>query len=220
MELVVKKLKLFILFLIGFIIIIGIKFILDNQNKKPLISVVMSTYNRSSKGEYLLSKAIESILNQTEKNFEFIIINDGSSDDTANILTEFQKKDSRIIILTNHGNKGLVYSLNRGLKISKGKYIARMDDDDFSLPERFQKQVAFLEKNKHITATGCSFQNGVIYPTNPIAAKIKTFWNVPVIHPCAMIRNDFIRKNKIQYTNSFPNAEDMPFWFDVIIKHG
>ena len=78
----------------------------------------------------------------------------------------------------------------------------------------------FLEKNPHITATGCFFKKSFILPADPDMAKIYTFWQVPVIHPCAMIRTDFVKKHNIQYVNTFPNAEDMPFWFDVAIKHG
>ena len=106
------------------------------ESKPPLVSVIMSTYNRASLDHNLLSKAIESILNQTYKEFEFIIINDGSIDETKNILAEFQKKDSRIKILTNEKNEGLPNSLNKGLAIAQGKYIARMDDDDYSFSIR------------------------------------------------------------------------------------
>ncbi|MBR5130589.1 MAG: glycosyltransferase family 2 protein [Alphaproteobacteria bacterium] len=191
----------------------------QNNEKTPLISVIMSTYGRSSSDNNLLSNSIESILNQTETDFEFIIINDGSSDDTDNVLNYFSKKDPRIKILKNSTNKGLPYSLNKGLEIAKGKYIARMDDDDWSYPSRFQKQVAFLEKNKDIIATGCSFKKDFILPSDPEIAKILAFWEVPVIHPCAMIRRSFLEQNNIRYSNSFPNAEDMPFWFDITIKH-
>ena len=190
----------------------------------PTISVVMSTYNRSKDDKDLLSRAISSILNQTFKDFELIIINDGSDDKTAEILKNFAKKDKRIVILTNEQNKGLPYSLNRGLDKARGKYIARMDDDDYSLRKRFEKQVRFLDENKHITATGCPLvfeHNHTVYPfpTDPDEAKIWTFTNVPVIHPCAMIRRDFIEKNNIRYVETYPNAEDMPFWYDITIKH-
>ena len=96
----------------------------------------MSVYN----GEKYLVKAIESILNQTYTKFEFIIVNDGSSDNSLKIIKEFMKKDNRIILI-NRENKGLPYSLNEGISIAKGKYIARMDADDISLSERFEKQI-------------------------------------------------------------------------------
>lgn len=191
---------------------------------KPTISVIMSTYNRTNNnGEDLLSKAIYSILNQTYPDFEFIIINDGSSDETAKILKEFAQKDKRIIVLTNSQNKGLPYSLNRGLDIAKGKYIARMDDDDFSIRERFEKQVHFLNANPHISATGCALafdeRISLIFPSDPDEAKARTFMKVPVLHPCAMFRRDFIEQHQIRYVETYPNAEDMPFWYDFTIKH-
>ena len=110
------------------------------------IAILMSTYN----GEKYLVQAIDSILNQTYQNFEFIIIEDSSTDNSLDILEEYAKKDSRIKIIKkekNIGIKGFIKNLNLGISIAKGKYIARMDADDISLPERFQKQVDFLEKN-------------------------------------------------------------------------
>ncbi|MBQ9089587.1 MAG: glycosyltransferase family 2 protein [Alphaproteobacteria bacterium] len=191
---------------------------------KPTISVIMSTYNRTdSYGEDLLSRSVNSILRQTYKDFEFIIINDGSDDKTAEVLKRFAQQDKRIIVLTNPQNKGLPYSLNKGLDIAKGKYIARMDDDDFSVPSRFDKQVRFLDENPHISATGCSLTfNGkdpLLFPSDPDEAKAYTFTKVPVLHPCAMFRRDFIEKHNIRYVNTYPNAEDMPFWYDFTIVH-
>ena len=94
--------------------------------KEPIVSVVMSTYNRADK----LKRVIESVLNQTFDNFEFIIINDGSTDGTREVLRSYQKRDKRIILVENKENRGLIYSLNRGLALARGKYIARIDDDD------------------------------------------------------------------------------------------
>jgi len=104
----------------------------------------MAVYN----GEKYLCEAIDSILNQTFKNFEFLIINDGSTDGTAEILQSYH--DPRIKIINNEKNMGLAKSLNKGLKIAKGKYIARMDADDISLQERLEKQLAIIEKNKNV----------------------------------------------------------------------
>ena len=119
----------------------------------PLVSVIMSVYN----GEKYLVQAIDSILNQTYQNFEFIIIDDCSTDNSSHILQEYAQKDSRIKIIKkekNIGIKGFIKNLNLGISIAKGKYIARMDADDISLPERFQKQVDFLENNPEITLVG------------------------------------------------------------------
>ncbi len=194
--------------------------------KGPKISVVMSTYNRGEGQDSLLARAIDSILAQTEKDFEFIIINDGSTDNTHAILKKYAAADPRIIILTNETNKGLPYSLNRGLERARGKYIARMDDDDKSYPTRFEKQVSFLDTHSHIDATGCSFtfnenhpEQAYSFPQNPDESKIRTFRAVPVVHPCAMIRRAFIEKHNIRYPETYPNAEDMPFWFDFTLKY-
>ena len=101
------------------------------MNQKSLISVLMPVYNV----EKYLQEAIESILNQTYSNFEFLIINDGSSDKSGEIINSYN--DSRIVYLQNNKNKGLVYTLNYGISLAKGEYIARMDGDDISLPDRF-----------------------------------------------------------------------------------
>lgn len=94
----------------------------------PTISVVISVYN----GEKYLSEAIESVLNQTYKDFEFIIINDGSTDNSLEIIKKYQNQDERIVLISRE-NKGLVSSLNEGIEKAKGKYIARMDADDICL---------------------------------------------------------------------------------------
>ena len=129
---------------------------------QKLISVIMSVYN----GEKYLVQAIDSILNQTYQNFEFIIIDDCSTDNSSHILQEYAKKDSRIKIIKkekNIGIKGFIENLNLGISIAKGKYIARMDADDISLPERFQKQVNFLEKNSDFSLC---FSNAKILQEN------------------------------------------------------
>ena len=102
-----------------------------------LVSVIMSVYN----GEKYLKKAIESILRQTYRNFEFIIIDDGSKDTSLNIIKKYEKMDKRIIVIENKLNIGLVESLNRGIKIANGKYIIRMDADDIAMKNRIKKQV-------------------------------------------------------------------------------
>ncbi len=105
----------------------------------PLVSVIMSVYN----GERYLAQAVESILAQTETDFEFIIINDGSTDGTAELLRSYATRDTRIIVL-DQSNHGLTVSLNRALSEARGTYIARMDADDISAPDRLKKQIARL----------------------------------------------------------------------------
>jgi len=118
--------------------------------KKPQITVLMSVHN----GQAYLSQAIISILGQNFSDFEFIIIDDASTDDTWQILQTFAKKDRRIVLIQNECNLGLTKSLNIGLKHSHGKYIARQDADDVSLPPRLEEQFKLLEKNPEICAVG------------------------------------------------------------------
>ena len=118
---------------------------MNNQlkNKKPLVSVIMAEYNTNEK---LLKESIESILNQTYKNFEFIIVDDCGTNNVKKITEEYN--DKRIKVLKNKKNSGLVFSLNKAINMCEGKYIARMDTDDYSYPKRLEKQVTFIEKNK------------------------------------------------------------------------
>lgn len=116
--------------------------------ENPKVTVLMSVYN----GERYLREAIDSILNQTFKDFEFLIINDGSSDRTAEILQGYNT--SRIKIIKNESNIGLTKSLNKGLRIARGEYIARQDADDVSAPDRLEKEVNFLETHQDYAVVG------------------------------------------------------------------
>ncbi|KHD38323.1 glycosyl transferase [Clostridium acetobutylicum] len=113
------------------------------------ISIIMPVYN----AEIYLKESIESVLNQSYEDFEFIIINDGSTDNSIDIINKYSKLDDRIIVISRK-NKGLVYSLNEALKISKGEYIARMDADDICMEKRLKKQMEFLEAHKEIDILG------------------------------------------------------------------
>src|ERR1700680_111125 len=115
------------------------------------VSVVMSVFN----GERFVSEAIESILHQTFHDFEFIIINDGSTDGTADILSRYQNSDPRVAV-HDQQKKGLVQSLNTGCGLARGRYIARMDADDIAFPERLERQINYLEQNPDIALIGSS----------------------------------------------------------------
>jgi glycosyltransferase involved in cell wall biosynthesis len=114
------------------------------------VTVLMSVYNSQD----YLDDAIKSILTQTYKNFEFLIIDDGSTDDSLKIINSY--KDKRIRVVSRE-NKGLVYSLNQGLKLAKGEFIARQDSDDISLPHRLEKEIVFLENNDNIGMVGSNY---------------------------------------------------------------
>ena len=120
------------------------------SNNTPKISVIMSVYNCFP----FLSESIKSVLVQPLKDFELIIVDDSSTDKSIEIIRKFMEKDKRIKLIKNKKNIGLTKSLNKGLKIAKGKYIARIDTDDISLPNRFQIQYQFMKENPNIFLTG------------------------------------------------------------------
>ena len=117
------------------------------------ISIIMGIYKMINKKD-IVKLAIDSILNQTYRDFEFIICDDGSNDGTYEMVQDLIKNDKRVILIKNNENKGLAYSLNHCLSIAKGEYIARMDADDISMPERFVKQIAFMNSHPDIDCLG------------------------------------------------------------------
>jgi len=189
---------------------------IKNIEIKPLVSVVMSVYN----GEKYLKDAIESILNQTYKKIEFIIIDDGSTDKSLKIIESY--KDKRIKLIKNDGNKGLIYSLNKGLKLSLGKYIARMDADDISLNNRFELQLKYMEENSNTAVLGTQFyffyeNNKIIkkkYGSNMTTEEIKAklFFENAVAHPTVFMRKDILEKNEYTYNYLHRGVEDYGLW--------
>lgn len=191
----------------------------------PKISVIMSTYNRAA----TMDTAIESVLNQTEKDFEFIIIDDGSTDNTSDIIQEYAKKDSRIKFLRNEENKGLIYSLNRGLDVAKGEFIARMDDDDAMIPWRLERQLLSMELYPSITLMGTYIvgadtkvdkKQSVPIIENPNITQINSYTSSGLAHPTIMFRKDFINKHNIRYRADNLYAEDCGFYADVLNSGG
>lgn len=181
---------------------------------EPKISVVMSVYN----AELYLSDAIKSILNQTYNNFEFIIINDGSTDKSLEIMEGFVRQDSRIVLIS-RGNKGLITSLNEGIKKAKGKYIARMDADDISLPIRFEEQIKFMEENEDIGVCGSwveAFADDstqiLRFPSDNSMLKTLLFFNTSFAHPTVIIRRDLLTRYNIFYNKAFIGTEDYELW--------
>lgn len=177
------------------------------------VSVLMSVYN--TKPEYL-SIAIESILNQSLEEFEFIIVNDASDCDTVNILDSYC--DSRIVRINNDKNIGLTASLNRGIEIAKGKYIARMDADDISFFNRLESQYLYMEKHSDVAVLGCWVKCGNhIYKYQGRASnewrKVRMlFENVGICHPSAFIRTDFLKEHNLRYDEGIKKAQDYDLW--------
>jgi GT2 family glycosyltransferase len=186
---------------------------------KPKISVIMPNYN----GETYLEESINSILNQTFKDFEFIIIDDGSIDNSVRIIKKYLKKDNRIKLLINKKNLGIIQSLNKGLKIAKGDYIARMDSDDISLPSRLEIEYQYLKKNKDIFLVGTSYQ--IINEEGKKLFDIQTFFPSELVrkkllkkciiaHPTVMFHNDgcWYYRDKAIY------CEDYDLWLRLLQK--
>lgn len=181
----------------------------------PLVSIIMGVYNE----ERTISNCINSILKQTYSNWELIVCDDCSEDKTREILEDYSLKDSRIVILKNVVNMGLAASLNRCLERSKGTYIARMDADDESLPNRIEMQVLFLESHPQIDCVGCNrmifdehgdvgVRKSVEYPTKEILRK-----NTPFAHPTIMMKKSvYDRLGGYTISKETMRAEDLDLW--------
>lgn len=186
----------------------------------PSISVVMSVYNC----EKYLAQSIESILNQTFTDFEFIIVDDGSTDDSLSIIQRYSEEDDRIVIMSRK-NKGLPFSLNEGIAFSKGKYIARMDADDISLPRRLKLQHEVLEAKPEVGVCGGSaylfnqIPNKKRLMSNPQMheeLKVRLLFSVCFIHPTVMIRADCLKAMPYIYDVNFQNSQDYELWSRLV----
>jgi glycosyltransferase involved in cell wall biosynthesis len=185
------------------------------MSQHPLVSVLLPVHN----GERYLSKAVQSILDQTFSNFELLILDDGSSDGSLPILRSLEASDARIRVWTRE-NRGLVETLNELIDNSHGKYLARMDCDDVSLPNRFEKQVAHLENCSACVAVGCRVQlidqTGMaicdfIYELTHDeidAAHISGRGRSCICHPTAMMRREVVLRVG-KYRQGFLHAEDL-----------
>lgn len=189
---------------------------MDNTMKEPKVSVLMPVFN----GEKYLREAIDSVLKQTFINFEFIIINDGSTDDSLAIIKSYT--DNRIIIINNDENLQIIETLNKGIALSKGEYIIRMDCDDKCKKNRFELQVDFMDKNLDIGASGCYFnlllKDKTVKMDSPVSPnEINCFllFNSPIAHPTAIIRKKILFQNKINYSKDYLHVEDYFLWSEI-----
>lgn len=191
-----------------------------NVTSGPLVTILLPVYNC----ETHLGEAIESILQQTYQNFEFIIINDGSTDNSESVILSFS--DTRIKYFKNEKNIQLIGTLNRGLELSQGKYIARMDQDDISEPNRIERQVLLMEEKSDIGVCGSwikvfGIKDDIIrYPeTNDEILAAMFFYN-PFSHPSVMLRKSEIDRLKLNYNPAYLQAEDYQLWFQCFNKTG
>jgi glycosyltransferase involved in cell wall biosynthesis len=188
--------------------------------KDPRITVLMPVHN----GEKYMQQAIDSILDQTFQDFEFIIINDRSTDRTREIITGY--KDERIRLFNHEPEATLPDNLNKALSLARGDYIARMDCDDISHPKRFEKQIQFLDNNPDVGVCGTWIKRfGDIRTKNYKPAcddkiiKASLLFGCGVMNPTAMIRSSVLQSNNIRYNSQFFSpiilAEDWDFWYSA-----
>ncbi len=192
---------------------------------KELVSVLMSVYK--TKVSYL-DRSVKSILDQSYRNLEFIIINDGCDSEALEYLESI--RDSRVTVLYNDHNMGLAASLNKGIKAAKGKYIARMDADDYSLPERICEQVRYMEEHQDIDVLACISYDirdgkttgdvgGAYYKFDNTDMQIELSLAPKVFpHPTVMFRKNFLDKTGILYDEKFMRSQDYDMWARCVMK--
>jgi len=185
---------------------------------KPLVSIIMSMFN----AERFLERAIRSILEQTYGNFEYIIIDDGSKDESWDIAARLGKADARIRLIRLPKNQGVSAACNAGLKIARGKYIARMDSDDISLPDRLSRQVEFMEAHPDIGVLGGGMrymdESGKLLGIPPqFHGDLSIRWNLlfesPFFNPTVILRKAILDQYDLQYDlSSIHGEEDYELW--------
>ncbi|MFV0536756.1 MAG: glycosyltransferase family 2 protein [Dysgonomonas sp.] len=191
---------------------------------QPLVSVLIPCYNV----EKYVVEAVGSISNQTYKNLEIIAINDCSTDSTGELLKQLAKNDSRVRVVDNEVNLKLIQTLNKGVAMCKGEYIARMDADDISLPTRIEKEVAFLEKNKDHDIVSTLFYafrsenpNKKDLHHSPLLDKeLRAYilFKSGICHPAVMIRKRVFTELGLKFESEYLHVEDYALWSQAIYK--
>ena len=180
-----------------------------------IVSVLMPVFNSS----VYLKDSLESILCQSFEDFEFIIVDDGSNDATPQMLKSYAEKDSRIKILRNEVNKGIVFSLNRGLKECSGLYIARMDSDDIAMKDRLKKQVAAIEAEPEVCALGSAATytdaSGKEIGRVRYCAPESRLARTPLMHSTTLIRRKVLVDSGLWYQEKYIFAEDYFLWLQL-----
>jgi glycosyltransferase involved in cell wall biosynthesis len=187
---------------------------MDSRN----VSVVMSVFN----GHAFLEEAVESILSQTYRDYEFVIVDDGSTDKTPEILAAYASRDERVRVL-HHENKGRAASLNIGIGLAKGKYIARMDADDVALPHRLEEQVEFMERHPEVGMLGGAFElistrgrvlKTVRFPSEDSEIRSVILTYNPICHPTVVMRKDVAMASG-GYRKALLDADDYDLWLRI-----
>lgn len=185
----------------------------------PRITVLMPVYN----GEKYLHEAIGSILSQTFTDFEFLIIDDGSTDSSLEIVNSYE--DTRIRLVQNQTNLGLIVTLNNGLELARGEFIARMDADDISCPRRLEKQLLFMSSRSDVAVCGTAIKlfgkmnSSIHYPKNDQEIRAKMLFECPIAHPSVMLRRKVFIQEGLRYSELFTHAEDYDLWSRIPNKY-
>lgn len=183
----------------------------------------MSVYN----GEQYLEEAISSVLSQSFDDFEFIIIDDGSTDRSANIITQFCLKDERVKFYQNENNVGLTKSLNKGLRCARGRFVARQDADDISVPDRFQLQINMLKNDSSLGIIGSAARKikrdgsigGIYYvPETKGLVQWESLFRNPFFHSSVMIRSEILKRDKLFYNETIKYGQDYELWSRLLRK--
>ena len=191
---------------------------MESTNNLPLVSVLMGTHNPNP---LFFKEAIDSILLQTYKNIELIIVNDGSDPEYSDLINEYASEN--IHVINNKKNAGLTKCLNQGLSFCRGDFIARMDDDDISLPTRIEEQVNALLTNQDVNVLGT---DTIVFGDEKRVShyvladareeqQVKLFFgNVGLAHPSVMFRASFLKENGITYNEAYKKAQDYRMWVE------
>ena len=187
---------------------------------EPLVSVIMATFNEPNE---IISQAIESVLNQTYKNIELIVVDDITNEDTKKASKKYLS-DNRVIYYHPEQRLGFVPALNKGISLSSGEYIARMDGDDICYSDRLEKQIDFLQKNEHISIVGGQIDiinsAGELiskrhYPTDGVRLFLFSCLRSPFAHSTVVMRRSLIDAGLI-YNESLPASEDIDLWLRIM----
>ncbi|UUV19497.1 glycosyltransferase [Fusobacteria bacterium ZRK30] len=188
-----------------------------------MVTVLMPVYNASE----FLRETMDSILDQTYEEFEFLIINDGSTDSSVNIIESYE--DERIRLVHNTENIGLIKTLNKGIETAHGKYIVRMDADDIAEKNRIETQVNFMENNSDVAVAG---SNGMMFlsnkpmikkptdfPTRYSEIRCKLLFESPIMHPAVIMRKSVLLEDNYRYRDEYKATEDYGLWMEIAKDH-
>ena len=198
---------------------------ITTSNENPLFSIVLPTYNR----EKYLPRAICSVLAQKFTDFELLIIDDGSKDNTEKLVKKFADKDKRILYIKNEKNSGLIYSANRGIDLAKGRYITRLDSDDIIYPNLFDEYKKFIDENPDTTLFSSLLvslkDSGDLNSSSELAnhfkksKEIDIFFTNPISNVGTTLNKEFLDSHNLRYENEFIHAEDYGL-ISKILMHG